>query len=574
MKANIVLAGGGAKGAVLAGCVNAALSKGVAPAGFGGTSAGAIVAFLAAIGYREESLKQLLIETNLADLLDDGGQTIHGIKRDLGWLETAVTSRSAETRGLAILATRLAFHELTTAANDCVASFARLLKSCFAWRRRKDFRSPLVTASLPKRWTTLRLIRFLLAHRGLHEGTRLREWLVARIVERKITTSDLATKLTFAELAAKPECVPLRVVATDAGSRQPVVFGGENDDGVTPVVDAVVASARLPLLFRPHESGPRCLTDGGLSSNLPAFLFEDGYAATRTRTMAFDLVSAPTSRNDSPPEGTGLPYFISLASCAIEASDVLLRQSTAGIEYYAIRVPPDIHALSLHMTKMQRHACYDRGFADASAKIDNAEWYLRMREAGEGVQARLIADHGAPDLFDPVLRAIMDQISSVSDTPLQGPRASIALVTSRGADQKRIIAYSTGMDRDPDSDLELDANAGCSGFAWEKGDVAIADVEGGRNSPEAWRMTSKQYAKIPNRIRSVISAPIVDDPEKAHPGMQPIGTISVDCETPLADTGWVDFAQSKPDERTIDQNVEDILKAWARVVHALLVRAD
>lgn len=222
---------------------------------------------------------------------------------------------------------------------------------------------------------------------------------------------------------------------------------------------------------------------------------------------------------------------------------------------------------------MQRHACYDRGFAEASAKIENAEWYLRMREAGEGVQARLIADHGPPDLFEPVLRAIMDQISSVSDTPLQGPRASIALVTSRGADQRRIIAYSTGMDGDPDSDLELDANAGCSGLAWETGEVAIADVEEGRNSPETWRMTAQQYAKIPDRIRSVMSVPIVDDPENAHPGMQPIGTISVDCETPLADTGWVDFAGLQPDERTIDQNVEDILKAWARVVHALLVRA-
>ena len=73
MKANIVLAGGGAKGAVLAGCVNAAVSKGVQPTGFGGTSAGAIVAFLASIGFRDEKLQDLLVSTNLADLLDDEG---------------------------------------------------------------------------------------------------------------------------------------------------------------------------------------------------------------------------------------------------------------------------------------------------------------------------------------------------------------------------------------------------------------------------------------------------------------------------------------------------------------------
>ena len=51
----------------------------------------------------------------------------------------------------------------------------------------------------------------------------------------------------------------------------------------------------------------------------------------------------------------------------------------------------------------------------------------------------------------------------------------------------------------------------------------------------------------------------------------PVGTISVDCRTPLADTGWIDRGVSG-DDYVVDPEIEDIVAAWVRVLHALLVR--
>lgn len=51
MKAYAILDGGGVKGAALAGALAAAEHNGIEFAGFGGTSAGAIVALLACVGY-------------------------------------------------------------------------------------------------------------------------------------------------------------------------------------------------------------------------------------------------------------------------------------------------------------------------------------------------------------------------------------------------------------------------------------------------------------------------------------------------------------------------------------------
>lgn len=572
MRANIVLAGGGVKGAVLAGCVNAAIAKGVMPAGFGGTSAGAIVAFLASIGYRGEELKRLLIDTSLADLLDDGGKAVDGIVRDLGLPDRSHgKGPPRDMPSIGVMLVLLNLVESWAFVRDAATWVARPPRRLLARLPGLEWLRLPPSGDLPRRWTPLRLVRLLLTRRGLHDGDTLRRWLVDRLVDRGIGDRESAEKLTFADMANHREFVPLRVVATDARSRQPVVFGGESHADAC-VVDAVVASARFPLLFRPAELQGMCLTDGGLSSNLPSFLFEDCHAASGTRTMAFDLVDARSPQPGDARTGNGIEYLLSLGSCAVEASDVLLRRSTAGVEYYPIPVPPGIGVFSFRIDEQARHACYDRGFSEATSRIEKAEWYVRMQFVGEGLQASLIAEHGAPDLFEPILRALMDQIASVSDAEIKGARASIALVVSRGSEIHRIITYSLGMDDAPDGDLELDATAGCSGRAWQECGVAVADVEEGRSRPEDWGMTPGQYAKIPESVRSVISVPIIDDARSAQPGMHPIGTISIDCQTALADTGWMDAADSGGGEKVVDEKIEDVLWAWSRIIHALLIR--
>lgn len=63
--------------------------------------------------------------------------------------------------------------------------------------------------------------------------------------------------------------VPLAIVATDIGSGERVVLRSG------PVVDAVLASSAVPVLFQPVAIDDRLLVDGGLVDNLPSGVVRD-----------------------------------------------------------------------------------------------------------------------------------------------------------------------------------------------------------------------------------------------------------------------------------------------------------
>src|SRR5438034_9607610 len=74
MKAYGIYAGGGVKGAALAGCLRAAEQQGVKFVGHGGTSAGSMIALMAAVGYGGEELEKILVEElDFRTLLEDQG---------------------------------------------------------------------------------------------------------------------------------------------------------------------------------------------------------------------------------------------------------------------------------------------------------------------------------------------------------------------------------------------------------------------------------------------------------------------------------------------------------------------
>ncbi|WP_434139509.1 patatin-like phospholipase family protein [Photobacterium leiognathi] len=71
MEAYAVFEGGGVKGAALAGALAAAKENNIDFVGYGGASAGSIVAFLATIGYSPEELLRALLKYQLTDYLED-----------------------------------------------------------------------------------------------------------------------------------------------------------------------------------------------------------------------------------------------------------------------------------------------------------------------------------------------------------------------------------------------------------------------------------------------------------------------------------------------------------------------
>jgi NTE family protein len=517
--ANIVLAGGGAKGAVLGGCLKAVEDKGIHPVGFGGTSAGSIVAALASVGYSGGELEQILNNTPFTEFLEGRGERLENLK------------------------------------NVC-ARLSQHLRDGSCWSV----------------FSMREAAQFFKVHYGLDGGLRLREFISNSIAKKLSVQPETAARLTFEELQSYG-CKPLRVVATDLNRKRAVVFGSGRDGADQSVVDAVMASASFPFVFEPISLNGMLLVDGGLSSNLPSFLFEEEYRQTRTPTLAFDLLPPPRVQPLNN-QAIDLGAFLqALLSSALEAGDVLLRQSTSGVTYFPIHTPDGVDTLNFSLTPAQRESCFSKGYAEAAALLEAHEPIKRTRMFGGELQKRLIVQFGPPRLYQPVLRALVQQIELASTGQLDGMRAHIMLLTGRASERAastRIVTYSIGMEGDPDRDLELDQDGGCSGKAWETGKVAVADLEAASADPAPWRMTVDQHNKVPRRVKSMISVPIPGGVHAENAPDRPIGTLSVDCETPLADTGWCTTDQNEGIETQVAGDILTVMTAWATVVGAML----
>lgn len=522
MNAYIVLCGGGVKGAVLGGCLAAAGQARVEPRGYGGTSAGSIVAALAALGYRPDELRAELVDESFIRFLDDDGSDLDQVAEVWRKLESRATSGSWRT-GFSLNALANAFD-------------SRL---------------------------------------GLYDGRNLRKFLCEAIEAKVDGLNKAADKVTFSDLVSFGK-KPLRVVATDVSRKRAVVFGAGVKGSDQSVVEAVVASASFPFVFKPVEIDGMQLSDGGLSSNLPSFLFAKEYQASRVPTIAFDLLPSDGGNNVEPIQDAS-GFLVSLRDSALEASDVLLREATAGVFYCPVQTPAGVDTLNFRLSREQREACFDRGFGDAARKLNEFAPIRRVRESSEKVQEELRLMCGPNYLYEAVLRAVLHQLADVSEIEVGQCRAHIMLLSQRArgsAPSTRLMTYTLHMDNDTDIDLELAQDGGCSGLAWTDR-MAVADLDEARKNPEPWKMTNVEHNKVPERVKSMISVSIPGDLHSDAGPALPVGTLSVDSETPLANTGWCtedqNLAGVAPDSQPIiSKDVINVLNTWASTVGLML----
>jgi NTE family protein len=516
MRGYAVFAGGGVKGAALAGCLQAAQDNTIEFLGFGGTSAGSIVALLAAVGYSGAEICDILVRKNLTELLDDGGTLLHSIG-------------------------------------------GRLKKAREQFEAGKHFRAGWTARSLiSERWHDL----------GIYQGAALERFLL-EMVSGKLPALAAngappasAEAITFSWLQEQTG-VPLRVVATDVSARAPVVFPRDCGTYGTSAITAVRASACFPFAFRPVMMNGRQLVDGGLTSNLPCFLFADEFRATRIPTFAFDLVSP----HDAP--GANLWDFAGRTLySALEASDVLLRGMSDGVVHIPIRTPPGIDTLDFDISRANREFLRSEGYRQTAEFLSNYQPLRHARSVSSELQKQLMVQFGDPKLYEPVLQAIIRDVEEISDA--ENVRTNVMLLTGRrliDGRGTRIVVYHAGMENDPDAQLELAEDAGCSGRAWQSRGPAVADLELAAEEPAPWKMTAQDHSLVPQDRRSMISVPIPARTGGLGGGNDtnspPIGTLSVDSVTPLADTGWLDGD-------AIHAEIVELLTLWANVVARLL----
>jgi len=479
MQAYAIFDGGGVKGAALAGCLKAARDSGIEFVGYGGTSAGSIVALLAAVGYSGDEIGDIMVNAlQLGKLLADVSQPINELKE--------IKAKLAD----------LGFW-------GCVGlkGYKPLMKS-------------------------------LATDLGFTDGRALSAEIL-KLARRKLG-GDLAEHFTFHDLQTR-NCPPLKIVASDLGARLPVIFsnvGGDEQNG--PVLDAIRASMSYPFVFRPVRVNTRLLVDGGLCSNLPVFLFDREREQDRLPLLAFDLVVRPAENRTQYDIG----HFCSdMLDTALEAGDFLMRRATGDIYHVRINVPEGIGTLDFDLASDRLQQLFDKGVADTMIFLNKE---LVQWQQAENQIERLQALYAPPEDIEFVLQQFA--IALERETEMTSVRTQVMLPTGRG---RRIVAYQHNMDNDPDQDLELAEDGGCSGRCWTSREPTFADLEDAAVGDNylKWKMTPQQQAKVRKDRKTMLSIPIFDRMslgERDLDRQRLVGVLSADSDASLRDMMWLD----------------------------------
>jgi NTE family protein len=516
MKAYAILDGGGVKGAALVGALAAAAQHHVEWLGFGGTSAGAIVATLMAAGYSPAELKAIVVERPFSDLLDDdNGSNLKGFQNAIEEVSNAV----AGWKFVRVLTTARALH-----------------------RHRK-------------------LISALNNDLGIYSGDKLREWLLKKL-QAKFPRLENATDITFGELRELRN-VPLKIVASNVTHKAAVVY--PDDTGPTAsVLDAVRASVCYPFVFRPVRADPKRYLDGGLCSNLPAFLFEEDARKYRVFVLAIDLV--PKADNVLTPPPGARQLVLDMLDTILEGSDKLLRDRLQTLRHVPIHIDPPISAMKFDVTLDERRGLYRNGFADFHSFYVTE---LAPLEAASGAVERLQALYASPDLVVPILEMLTRVIRPEDNSARV--RAHVMLPTLTNS---RIVTYQFGMDGSPDRTLELPLTAGCSGAAYEQKKPVYADLDDAKTRFKEWGLTQEHQERIDPRLRAMISVPLLDtsgvsasqkDVDLSQ--LPVVGTLSIDTTASGVEAGWV---EEESGAVTINGDLVRFLQQWADIIAKLL----
>jgi NTE family protein len=510
MKAYAVLDGGGVKGAALAGCLKGAEELNVEFIGYGGTSAGSIVALLASVGYTPDELLGVMCdELNFNELLDDNGD---GLSFWSGLIDELMTAGS-------------------------------MVKMGVGW------------------WKSRAKIQGVLAARGVYSGVRL-EAKLREFIVRKHRSLENVTEITFADLA-RLGCKPLRVVAANLQTRRGILMGDVPNSPIRNVLTAVRASCSYPFLFQPVMLHRAALVDGGLASNLPVWLFDEERDRDGFPLLAFDLT---TQLGTGVPADTGVKGFLlDMVETALESGDALLRGASSRLMHIEVPIASDVRTLDFALTSVRRRGLYNDG------QRETQSFFLKRFGEPQTMLSdpvgQLEAVYGDRAIFQTVLAGFAQEVASAF--PHSGNIRCHVMFPQGGGDHF-VIVYQQGMDSDPDVDLQLVRQAGPPGDAIRTGRPIVADWARVRLQPEGSLMSRAQINKVPEARRAIASAPIFDlrraptVEDGVIGGLNLVGALSIDSNRSAADAGW------ESDSGLLSVDFVTILKRWADVVGRVL----
>lgn len=509
-----IFEGGGAKGITHIGAVKALERARLEVVGASGSSAGAIIAALVAVGYRADEIydaatgKHLLGDRTPIDLLGRSG-----------WGRLTLLRRMAKPVGVLLLVMLVVDTVLLgigplgieTAAAALTAALTGLM-AYMLW--------PIVV------------------RRGLFDSGTMRtildELLRDKVNEQRHKAGkpalDDGERVRFEHLAIAG-CVPLKVIVSDARSGKLVVFDHTTRDVV--IADAVAASAAIPFVFRsPEIEGARrdrqpIFVDGGLISNLPAWAFRTEKRALE-RELEIDAIpifaftldpmeSAKPRRRNGDGKAPGFVGFLSsVIKTGIFGSQEVVQDFVPDL--VVIPLPSPLDTLSFDCGGKRATAAFSSGFHAADAVLTRRR---RLRQLTALSLTAILSE------MDQIVRQRRGAIGRPA------PRLRLTLVDPVDARHTAFrVSAGAGMGSDADDRLELDGRNTLAPEAFRKNSPVFGYI--GKRPARELMMTKYERALVCPEVASVICVPILPVIRGAF-GTEPERVLCLDSSDSLQD---------------------------------------
>lgn len=432
-RAFVAFSGGGAKGLIHVGALQALEDREVQFAGVAGTSAGAIVAALAATGFRARELVNPDTDNTILDQLaeiDPALKSATGIFGPGGWLKVRLFRWCLRQTTASVVLAGLLWLALPAAAvwlwhDGGVGALALWLVGWLAL----TIGAVLLTLSVLGGLTDLQ--RF---HRAL--GRLLQQRLFPHEPERVVTMADYG-------VGGRPH---LKIVSANLTARRLHLFSPDKTPDVA-VADAVAASICLPVIFRPWLLDDQLHVDGGIVSNLPAWPFdEERELDPEALTIAVEI--------EEPPSSSKRPSRFSWLSAAV-------RTTLSGSSELNLRVAGPAEQLALPT----RLDLLDFDVSPATAREEVREV---AAAAGVRLDKRLFR---LPEIYRnacQVAQALaLDGLGIAPGGSGAAPRVRVSVGRlERGYSRSLRMSHSVGFEDDTDEFMLVPLEGSVAGAAW------------------------------------------------------------------------------------------------------------
>ncbi|GAC1631108.1 MAG: hypothetical protein NVS9B10_24210 [Nevskia sp.] len=530
----VAFEGGGAKGVVHVGALKAIERYEPEFLGFSGTSAGAIVAALAAAHFSADDMVDTEQEKTLLDVLNQHYGSRYHVASDLfgaaGW--------KAMLRFQRLIGPGLKYRAL-------LAALAIVIATCVtaAWVHWAAGVALFIAITVLVGWWLLRL------YRGV---TALEQFCKAMDDALAIRFPGIERPIRFQHFkdARKPE---LNIVATNIAAREMQVFNARTTP-FAPVAEAVAASVCIPLVFKPREFEKGTYLDGGLVSNLPAWVFDEERSLDPDAvTIAVEIRDPPAPQHEKP---------------ARDWLEPALRTSIFGRGGLNKRVNGRL--ISLPMSSRLGLLEFDAKLgskssapgaavgapARAASKPERATVIGEVEQARDAALFRLwlelekvpeVLDLAVEEIGKEVLRELVKSDSPVPLSRNQDARVRVALaIPPPGHVISLRLEAHAGFDGEPDQGMLLPIAGSYAGKAFASGEMVLVQgqqLQQDRDDRDQPAPVRRVVDRAWPRMQWSLSVPI----PAPQPGQRPASklVVIIDSDCPIDGAGLAAFRDFK-----------------------------